>query len=49
MLACCPQKAEAEEASRLQAEVEAVPKGAKKDVSKAAGKAYNPRIVEATW
>eukprot|EP00983_Pelagomonas_calceolata_P008855 287860-Pelagomonas_calceolata.AAC.1 len=43
------QKAEAEEAARLKAEVDAVPKGAKKDVSKAAGKAYNPHIVEATW
>eukprot|EP00200_Dunaliella_tertiolecta_P003314 CAMPEP_0202352070 /NCGR_PEP_ID=MMETSP1126-20121109/8424_1 /ASSEMBLY_ACC=CAM_ASM_000457 /TAXON_ID=3047 /ORGANISM="Dunaliella tertiolecta, Strain CCMP1320" /LENGTH=1278 /DNA_ID=CAMNT_0048944237 /DNA_START=55 /DNA_END=3891 /DNA_ORIENTATION=- len=42
-------KAEAEEAARLKAEVDAVPKGAKKDVSKAAGKAYNPHIVEATW
>lgn len=43
------QKAEAEELARLVAEVEAVPKGAKKDMTKAAGKAYNPRIVEATW
>ncbi|KAF5832251.1 tRNA synthetases class I-domain-containing protein [Dunaliella salina] len=42
-------KAEAEEAARLKAEVEAIPKGAKKDVSKAAGKAYNPHIVEANW
>ena len=43
------QKAEAEEAARLKAEIEAIPKGAKKDVSKAAGKAYNPQLVEATW
>lgn len=43
------QQQEAEEAARLLAEVAAVPKGAKKDVSKAAGKTYNPRIVEATW
>ncbi|GFH11824.1 valyl-tRNA synthetase, partial [Haematococcus lacustris] len=41
--------AEAEEVARLLAEVKATPKGAKKDISKAAAKAYNPSIVEAAW
>ncbi len=34
---------------RLLAEVKATPKGQKKDLSKAAAKSYNPRVVEATW
>jgi len=42
-------KAEAEEVARLLAEVAATPKGAKKDTSKAAAKAYNPKIVETGW
>ncbi len=31
------------------ADLRATPKGQKKDLSKAAAKTYNPRIVEATW
>lgn len=43
------QKAEAEEVEKLLAEVRATPKGEKKDLSKAAAKAYNPAIVETSW
>jgi hypothetical protein len=43
------QRAEAEEVDRLLSEVRSTPKGAKKDISRAAAKAYNPRIVEAAW
>lgn len=35
--------------AKLLADVAATPKGQKKDISKAAAKAYNPRIVETAW
>jgi len=43
------QRKEAKEVAEMMGKLAKVQKGAKKDVSEAAGKSYNPHIVEATW